>query len=111
MAVYSSSAYRLGPGSEPFYSAARPAAARHKMEPVWRLAGRPLIKNRLFFFGDYQGTRRSNEHRTSERPNALVRSTCLDPMVPLCDLSEYPEPIFDPATGNQFTNDQIPRDI
>jgi len=73
-------------------------------------AGGPLIRNRLFFFGDYQGTRRSNG--TSLRlsvPTALVRSTCLDPLVPSCDLSEYPLPIFDPATGNQFANNQIPR--
>jgi Carboxypeptidase regulatory-like domain/TonB dependent receptor len=73
--------------------------------------GGPLIKNRLFFFGDYQGTRRSNG--VSARlnvPTALVRSTCLEPAVPLCDLSEYPELIFDPASGNQFTNNQLPRD-
>src|SRR6266851_3168517 len=75
--------------------------------------GGPIIKNRLFFFGDYQGTRRSNG--TSVRlsvPTALVRSTCLDPSKPLCDLSEYPQRLFDPATGNasQFTNNQIPRD-
>jgi outer membrane receptor protein involved in Fe transport len=72
--------------------------------------GGPLIKNRLFFFGDYQGTRRSDG--TSVRlnvPTALVRSTCLDATAPFCDLSEYPQAIFDPATGNQFNNNQIPR--
>ena len=72
--------------------------------------GGPLIRNRLFFFGDYQGTRRSNG--TSLRlsvPTMLVRSTCLDPSVSLCDLSEYPQSLFDPASGNQFTNNQIPR--
>ena len=42
-------------------------------------------------------------------PTALVRSTCLDPAVPFCDFSEYPQPIFDPSTGTQFTNNQIPR--
>jgi hypothetical protein len=42
-------------------------------------------------------------------PTALVRSTCLDPSVPFCDFSEYPQPIFDPSTGAQFTNNQIPR--
>jgi Carboxypeptidase regulatory-like domain/TonB dependent receptor-like, beta-barrel len=72
--------------------------------------GGPLIRNRLFFFGDYQGTRRSNG--ASQRlsvPTSLVRSTCLDPAVQFCNLSEYPQPIFDPATGNQFTNNLIPR--
>jgi Carboxypeptidase regulatory-like domain/TonB dependent receptor len=72
--------------------------------------GGPLIKNRLFLFGDYQGTRRSNGSSLRLNvPTALVRSTCLDPVVPLCDLSEYPQSLFDPATGNQFTNNQIPR--
>jgi len=72
--------------------------------------GGPLIRNRLFFFGDYQGTRRSTG--TSLRlsvPNALVRSTCLDLSIPLCDLSEYPQSIFEQGTGYQFTNNQIPR--
>jgi hypothetical protein len=72
--------------------------------------GGSLIKNRLFLFGDYQGTRRSTGASVRLNvPTALVRSTCLDPAVPLCDLSEYTQPIFDPATGGQFTNNQIPR--
>jgi hypothetical protein len=73
-------------------------------------AGGPLVKNHVFLFGDYQGTRRSNG--TSVRlnvPTALARSTCLDPASPFCDLSEYPEALFDPTTGNQFINNQIPR--
>jgi outer membrane receptor protein involved in Fe transport len=72
--------------------------------------GGPLIGNRLFFFGDYQGTRRSNG--TSSRlslPTTLVRSSCLDSTVPVCDLSEYPQAIFDPVAGNQFIDNHIPR--
>jgi len=75
--------------------------------------GAPVIKNRLFFFGDYQGTRRSDGASVRlSVPTALVRSTCLDASKPLCDLSEYPQELFDPATGNvsQFTSNQIPRD-
>ena len=72
--------------------------------------GGPVIENHLFFFGDYQGTRRSTGASTRLNvPTDLVRTTCLDPAVSLCDLSEYPQPLFDPATGNQFTNNQIPR--
>src|SRR5207302_3970531 len=62
------------------------------------------------FFGVYKDTRRSTA--ASQRSNVLtdlVRSTCLEPAVPYCDLSEYPQAIFDPLTGNQFTNNQIPR--
>ena len=73
--------------------------------------GGPLIKNRLFFFGDYQATRRSNGASARLNvPTALIRSTCLDPGVPFCDFGEYAQPIFDPSTGAQFTNNQIPRD-
>jgi hypothetical protein len=73
--------------------------------------GGPLIKNHLFFFGDYQGTRRSNGASARLNvPTDLVRSTCLDPTVPFCDFSEYAQPIFNPSTGAQFTNNQIPRD-
>ena len=75
--------------------------------------GGAVIKNRFFFFGDYQGTRRSDGASVRlSVPTALVRSTCLDSSKPLCDLSEYPQQLFDPATGNlsQFTNNQIPRD-
>jgi hypothetical protein len=72
--------------------------------------GGPLIKNSLFFFGDYQGTRRSNGASLRLNvPTALVRSTCLDPATPFCDLSDYPQPLFDPATGTQFTNNRMPR--
>jgi outer membrane receptor protein involved in Fe transport len=61
-------------------------------------------------FGDYQGTRRSTgDSQRLSVPTALVRSTCLEPALLFCDLSEYPQSIFDPATGNQFTNSQIPR--
>jgi hypothetical protein len=72
--------------------------------------GGPFVKNRLFFFSDYQGTRRSNGASVRLNvPTALVRSTCFDAAVAFCDLSEYPETLFDPTTGNQFINNQIPR--
>lgn len=72
--------------------------------------GGPVMKNRLFFFFDYQGTRRTNGASTRlNLPTALVRSTCLDEAAIVCDLSEYPQPIFDPESGNQFTNNKIPR--
>lgn len=72
--------------------------------------GGPLIRNRLFFFGDYQGTRRLNGSSVRLTvPTELARSTCLDSAIEYCDLSEYPVAIFDPATGAQFLDNRIPR--
>jgi len=90
--------------------------------------GGPIIKNKLFFFGDYQGTKQqqgiTNQYTI---PTALVESTCGFGKPGNCDLSEYLAPapagygpvngqIFDPATGNPatgtgrtpFANNQIP---
>jgi outer membrane receptor protein involved in Fe transport len=60
--------------------------------------GGPLIKNKLFFFGDYQGTRRKTGLSfKSNVPTKLVHDTCLQ-TTGFCDLSEYSS-IYDPATG------------
>src|SRR6266403_4962796 len=75
--------------------------------------GGPVIKNKLFFFGDYQGTKQqqgiTNQYTI---PTALVQSTCGFGKPGNCDLSEYLAPaptgfgpvngqIFDPLTGNR----------
>ena len=75
--------------------------------------GGPIIKNKLFFFGDYQGTRQSNGITNQLTiPTALVQSTCNPATNPtssspgFCDLSEYAAAgltggglIYDPNTG------------
>jgi hypothetical protein len=61
--------------------------------------GGPIVKNKLFFFGDYQGTRRSlGSTQVLNVPSALVRSTCLNPSIPYCDLSEYLPVSFSTST-------------
>jgi hypothetical protein len=90
--------------------------------------GGPIVKNKLFFFGDYQGTKQqqgiTNQYTI---PTALVESTCGFGKPGNCDLSEYLAPapagfgpingqIYDPATGDPatgtgrtpFPNNQIP---
>ena len=69
--------------------------------------GGPVLKNKLFFFGDYQGTRRS--FGSTQVVNVLTdtaRNTCFSaaPGAP-CDLSDYltsTTMIYDPQTGLPF---------
>jgi Carboxypeptidase regulatory-like domain/TonB dependent receptor len=54
--------------------------------------GGPILKNKLFFFGDYQGTRRRTGASVLTRvPTAAERQG---------DFSDFSIPIFDPLTGN-----------
>jgi len=71
--------------------------------------GGPIIKNKLFFFGDYQATRQSNGITNQlSIPTALVQSSCnpATNTTGFCDLSEYAKAglpggglIYDPNTG------------
>jgi hypothetical protein len=59
--------------------------------------GGPIVKNKLFVFGDYQGTRRSfSSTQLLNVPTQRVRDTCLNPTSAYCDLSEYKTTIYDP---------------
>src|SRR6202795_47135 len=74
--------------------------------------GGAIIKNKLFYFGDYQGTRQNyGVSGAFTVPTAKVRSTCTPTNTTgakagYCDLSEYIGAatggglIFDPATGD-----------
>lgn len=49
-----------------------------------------IRKDKAFYFLDYQGTRQKVGTSLQEDvPTALVRSTCLTPSSPTCDLSQY----------------------
>jgi TonB-dependent receptor-like protein/carboxypeptidase family protein len=71
--------------------------------------GGPIARNKLFFFGSYQGTRDSNiSQRFGTVPTAAMRSG---------DFSGSANPIYDPLTGaadgsgkTAFPGNMIPRD-
>ncbi len=62
--------------------------------------GGPIIRNKMFFFGDYQGLR-VHESSTSilTEPTAALR---------IGDFSAYPTVIYDPTTYNASTNTRTP---
>src|SRR5467141_2502465 len=73
--------------------------------------GGPIIKNKLFAFGDYQGTRQTGGITNQLTiPTALVEQTCVlaTNTTGFCDLSQYLNAngingtgqVYDPATGN-----------
>lgn len=70
--------------------------------------GGPIIKNKLFAFGDWQSTRQKNGISNQETiPTALVKSTCVTGGT-YCDFSDYANLIanngspylYDPTTGD-----------
>jgi outer membrane receptor protein involved in Fe transport len=91
-------------------------AAPFSQQRVGGFAGGPIVKDRLFFFGDYQATRsKVGSSFLQSVPSALIRSTCGDPNSLVCDLSEYLAPplsasnvIYDPATGNPDGTGRVP---
>ncbi len=76
------------------------AKAQLKQNIFGATLGGPIIKNKLFFFADYQGSRRD------------VPGTGLRSVAPATwrvgDLSSISTKIIDPLTGLQFPNNQIP---
>jgi len=80
--------------------------------------GGPIIKNKLFFFGDYQATRQTNGITNQLTiPTARVQSTCnpatnaTSATPGFCDLSEYLSAgltgggqVYDPSTGTTSGN-------
>jgi len=84
----------VDPATNPFTGKASP----NNWKQYGGALGGAIIKNKLFFFGDYEATRRSSgtTFKTSV-PTALVRSTCLTAGSPTCNLSEY---LGNASTGN-----------
>ncbi|HTF61960.1 MAG TPA: TonB-dependent receptor [Edaphobacter sp.] len=78
----------------------------------------PIIKDRTFFFMDYQGTRqRLGASQLLSVPTQQVRNTCIDQTSgAACDLSQYlgSQPIYNHVAGNgvpgqQYASNAIPR--
>jgi outer membrane receptor protein involved in Fe transport len=63
-------------------------------------AGGPILQNKWFFFGDYQGTRH-------DRGGSVLTSVPTD-LARTGNFSEYGVRLFDPATGQEFLNATIP---
>ncbi|MGA9389628.1 MAG: TonB-dependent receptor [Candidatus Sulfotelmatobacter sp.] len=65
--------------------------------------GGPIIKNRLFYFGSYQGTRlhTAQNGQIASVPNAAERTGDFSDLLPATQL-------INPATGANYPNNQIP---
>src|ERR1022692_2345618 len=70
--------------------------------------GFPIIKDKMFFFASYQGTRRSE----GQNPGPLPVLSNNERTGNFSELLAGPSPVqlFDPTTGNPYFNNQVPVD-
>jgi hypothetical protein len=88
------------------FQGADPITGRVLPDALWNQfgggMGGPIIKDKWFVFGDFQGTRQKVGRAVRVTvPTDLVRSTCLNPASDVCNFSEYlPVQLFNPNTGD-----------
>jgi hypothetical protein len=96
--------------SRPYFLPADQEKPQARQNQFGGTAGGPLVRNKLFFFGSYQGTfDKQLAQRFGTVPTAAMRNG---------DFSASPTPIYDPNTGNAstgvgrtpFSGNMIPRD-
>ena len=96
---------------DPFKNAPGVALPHASFKQFGGAGGGPVIKNKLFAFGDYQGTRQTGGLTNQLTiPTALVEQSCVlaTNTTGFCDLSQYlgnasinsTGKVYDPATGN-----------
>jgi hypothetical protein len=77
-----------------------PTKAPFKSHQFGGTLGGPILRNRAFFFADYQGLRLDQGRtQTISVPTALMRQG---------NFSEVREPIYDPLTGTPFPGNIVP---
>jgi hypothetical protein len=69
----------------------------------------PVMKDKMFYFLDYQGTRQKTGTSLQENvPTTTVRNTCLSG-TGTCNLSQYTTaPLYNPGNAQTYLNGQIP---
>ncbi|HET6216666.1 MAG TPA: carboxypeptidase-like regulatory domain-containing protein [Acidobacteriaceae bacterium] len=80
-----------------YFNTTRPPLHRNQFGGV---AGGPIIRNKAFFFGGYEGFRQSQgQQLVADYPTAAERSG---------DLSSIPNPVINPYTGVPYVHNQVP---
>jgi hypothetical protein len=89
-----------GTKAKPFFLPAGPEQAEAGVQPVRRAVGGPIKRDKLFFFGAYEGTTdREAASRFGTVPTAAIKAG---------NMSESTRLVYDPETGDFQGNNRVP---